>query len=415
MYTRNRIRAALAPMALLLILLPACDTTPPKGTAVGPMVQNVTSDSFTIVWYDHNPKDVQCSATAETGEIFDIRAVKGDDFGRRVATFEHLEPNTEYTYRLGNRKTKTEYRTRTAPRPTTGDATDAGTPEFRILAFGDSGSGSEDQYKLADVMFQYLPDVMVHTGDLIYPDGERDDYPDKFYAPYAKLLARAPFYPCLGNHDVRTARGKPMFSEFELPENGPPSETPERHYWFDYGSVRFVAIDTNVYREKLEKIIVPWLDEVLAVPGPRWKICFFHHPVYTNANYGPTHKLWNTIVPVMEKRGVQLVLSGHDHLYEHSYPIRDRKVVKPGNGIVYITTGAGGKSLYKQKPTPIPEIKTQYDSDYSFTVIDVTFDALKLMQVNSKNTVIDEFEIPHQKAAAESTETTKKEKEKTAA
>lgn len=378
---------------LALVLIPACDTTPEKGVAVGPMVQNVTENGFTVVWYDHNPGDIQCTARAETNEIFNLRAIKGDKSGRRVAVFRGLDPNKEYTYHLGDIEAKPEYKTRTAPPSKRTD--DESFPEFRILAFGDSGKATPEQFELAEKMTEYHPALVVHTGDLIYPDGAREDYPEKFYKPYARLLASAPLYPCLGNHDIHTLMGGPMFDEFVLPANGPNGETPERNYWFDYGPVRFVAVDTNVPLATLQDPIAPWMDKVLSDTEPRWKICFFHHPVYTNANYGSTRKLWNTIVPVMEKRGVQLVLSGHDHLYEHSYPIRAQKIVEPGEGIVYITTGAGGAALYTERPTSIPELKSVYDGAHSFTIIDVTRDALKLRQINIKDAVIDEFEIPH--------------------
>jgi Calcineurin-like phosphoesterase/Iron/zinc purple acid phosphatase-like protein C len=377
---------------MLFLPILGCNNTPAEGLASGPMVQQVSSNAFSVVWYDRSPKTTKCQARAETGELFDVRSINADKFGRRVATFKGLAPDTKYTYRLGDGKEDSRsYTTRTAPAP----STDAPAKGFRILAFGDSGSGDAEQYKLAKEMLNHEPAVAVHTGDLIYPDGERSDYPAKFYDPYAKLIANVPFYPCPGNHDVRTERAAPMFEEFELPTNGPAGETPERNYWFDYGQVRFVAIDTNVYREKLKNIIAPWMEKVLSEPGPRWKICYFHHPVYSNGNYGPTRKLWNTIVPVMEKCGVQLVLSGHDHLFERTFPIRDRKIVKPGKGIVYITTGAGGAELYSEKSQPIPEIEASFDGSHSFTIIDVDANALKLKQIDIKGAVIDTYVIPH--------------------
>lgn len=409
-----RLFAFFIPAAVLFATIPACDTTPPKGLARGPMVQRVKSDGFTVVWYDHDPKATQCSARAETGEIFTVRSIKADADGRRVAVFKQLEPDTQYTYQLGDGKSHHKYATRTAPLPPKPVDNDTSTStaldkSFRILAFGDSGSGASEQYDLAKLMIKQDPAIAIHTGDLVYPDGERSDYPAKFFTPYADLIAGVPLYPCPGNHDVRTNLAGPMFAEFELPTNGPAGETPERHYWFDYGQVRFVSLDTNIEHKTLTDVIAPWMDKVLTDPGPRWKICYFHHPVYSNANYGPTRKLWNSIVPVMEKHGVQLVLSGHDHLYERSYPIREQKIVKPGEGIVYITTGAGGAELYAPKATPIPELATVFESSHSFTIIDVTHEELRVKQINIKGTTVDEFRIPHQRAEKPQTEQEKKE------
>jgi len=364
-----------------LVLACACDRGPSDGIVSGPMIQMVTPTGFTVVWNRNGPP-VKCAVTAvsDAGESHRPKSFTQSDDGRCVAVFDGLAPNTAYEYHICADPNNKAFATRTSPmpkarsaatsRPAHGD--DVAPAVVRILAFGDSGQGDANQYQLAAQMAKVKPNLIIHTGDLIYPDGERSDYREKFYRPYASLIAAAPFYPCPGNHDVRTDRAAPLFEQFVLPENGPAEETPERNYWFDYGDIRFVSIDSNVYLESLEKVIVPWLDRALSASDARWKVCFLHHPVYSNAKYGPTKKLWNTIVPVMEKRGVQLVLNGHDHLYERTHPILRKEIVAPGQGIVYVTTGAGGAELYAPRDTPIPEIAVTYHAKHSFTTIDVT-------------------------------------------
>lgn len=386
---------------ICVVFCGACRRGPSDGIISGPMVQMVTPTGFTVVWNRQGPPS-KCAATAvgEAGEEHSATSFTQTDDGRSVAVFDGLAPDTVYEYRICADAKDTPFVTRTAPLPTRPEEAATRLADFdsqalRILAFGDSGEGGSEQYDLAKLMEKQNPHLIVHTGDLVYPDGLRSDYRDKFFRPYASLISSVPFYPCPGNHDVRTESAAPLFEEFVLPENGPPGDTPERDYWFDYGDVRFVSIDTNVYQERLRDVIAPWLDRVLADSNARWKVCFFHHPVYTNAKYGPTRKLWNTIVPVMEKRGVQLVLSGHDHLYERTLPIRRREIVEPGRGIVYVTTGAGGAELYSPKEKQIPEIPVAYNERHSFTIVDVTWDEMRLKQINSEGKTPDEFVIPH--------------------
>ena len=361
----------------------------------GPMVQMVSATELSVVWTAPAGAKQSFEATSAGSESNLPNKLEQDSTGRMVATVMTTEPGVDITYRIlgGADKPLAERRTRFAP-PANEDAV---TP-FRFLAFGDSGMGNEEQYQLAREMTAFEPRLIVHTGDLIYPDGVSSDYPAKFYQPYADLIATAPFYPCVGNHDFHTNEGGPLFEEFLLPRNGPQGHTPERHYWFDYGCVRFVAIDTDLFKKAIDEEIVPWLDKVLNAPEPRWKIVFFHHPVYSNAHYGPTRKLWDHLVPCMERHRVNLVLNGHDHLYERTHPIRERKVVAPGQGIVYITTGAGGAKLYPPRSQPMEEMAVASGTDHSFTVIDVSASSLKLKQIEAGGKLLDEYEIPPWKA-----------------
>src|SRR5262249_30141739 len=87
---------------------------------------------------------------------------------------------------------------------------------FRFLAFGDSGNGSNTQRGVAERMIATTPDLIIHLGDLVYPAGLAEDYQRNFFEPYHELLARIPFMPTLGNHDVATNRGQPFLDVFEL-------------------------------------------------------------------------------------------------------------------------------------------------------------------------------------------------------
>ena len=155
-----------------------------------------------------------------------------------------------------------------------------------------------------------------------------------------------------------------------------------------------MAIDTDLTMKDLGSVVAPWLDKVLEGAGDRWKIVFFHHPVYTNGRYSSTYRLWRTILPVMEARGTHLVLSGHDHLYERTHPIREGKIMPPGQGVVHVVTGAGGGGLYAINPKPMEQIAVQYNEDYSFTVVDVSPDRITLKQINANGDQVDEYVIP---------------------
>lgn len=231
---------------------------------------------------------------------------------------------------------------------------------FRFAVLGDSGSGSDDQRRVAAIMEQQRPDFVLHTGDIVYPMGEAEQQDPKFFKPYASLLKRAPFFVSLGNHDMMTKRAQPALEAHDLPHNNP--EKTERYYSFNWGNAHFIALDSNEILLKhnfSETKQGRWLQADLAANKQRWTFVFFHHPPYSCMlkRLFPELIVRRRVAKVLEQAGVDVVFNGHDHLYHRSKPIKNEKLIedikkdqpnaKPGAGTVYVVTGGGGRSLYK--------------------------------------------------------------------
>ena len=96
---------------------------------------------------------------------------------RHAVQLAGLQSGTTYYYQIstnGEILAANTFRTSTSP----------GGTRFSFAVFGDSGNGSENQMKLAQVMTASSPDLVLHTGDVVYPNGAREDYDFKFFAPY---------------------------------------------------------------------------------------------------------------------------------------------------------------------------------------------------------------------------------------
>lgn len=351
---------------------------------VGPMVQQVTPAGFTVVWQTH-PPHAGSLTFGPADLLLDRNADVQHEGAYSVAVIDECDPGTAVRYQIsGGGRVLAEYTVRTAP---------AGPRPFRLIAFGDSGTGGWSQWRLARRMRGYAPDLMIHVGDLIYPRGRLEDNPRKFFDPYGPLIASVPICPCMGNHEYRLDDAQPFLDAFVLPRNGPSGARPEEHYWFDYAGVRFVGIDSNHDEPVFREAVAPWLDEVLAGAGDRWKVVFFHEPVHTQGRYPPAVKLLNTIIPVIERHRVDLVLCGHNHMYERSYPIRGGRHVAPGEGTVYITTGAGGANLAEAQ-LPMPDTLAVWnDRVHSFTMADVGPERILLRQIDVEGRIIDECDV----------------------
>jgi hypothetical protein len=171
-------------------------------------------------------------------------------------------------------------------------------------------------------------DLMLHLGDIAYDDGRLSQFEGQFFDSYAPMLRSFPSFPTSGNHDYRTQSAAPFRQVFMLPENGG-TEGRERWYSFDWGDVHFVALDT----ERMNATQAEWLDRDLAATEQPWKIVYGHKPPYSSGEHGSNGTFREFFGPVIERHGVQLVLSGHDHHYERTKPIRS---------VTYIVSGGGG-------------------------------------------------------------------------
>jgi len=404
---RRRARRVL--LAALLAVLVALGIAPiwpwllPAFIWEGPLVQMASGQGMTLVWYMTRPVSHGLTVTVgEEGRLFPVET----EGSRCRAVVTGLEPGRSYPYaiRLGRRSlAEDELRTNKPP----------GEP-FTFIVLGDSGRGSQEQYRLAHGMIALDPDFVLHTGDVVYSAGQRENYRERFFEPYAPLLARVNFWPCLGNHDVyEPDLGRPYHEVFELPENGPPEQPPERNYWFDYADARIAVIDSNVDAAALAEQTAPWLENVLSQTSARWKFVVFHHPPYTAGHYPPDQRIQNTLVPVFESTSVDVVFNGHDHMYQRTLPLRGGVPAgtdaspgaglegeppgapPPAPGVVYIVTGAGGARLYQALP---PEQRPPYcaalnDAVHSFTYVSVAGAELALRQIDIEGRIIDEWTL----------------------
>ena len=205
------------------------------------------------------------------------------------------------------------------------------------------------------------------------------------------------FWPCIGNHEVDEELKVEAYLEvFDLPENGPAGQPAERHYWFDYASARIAVIDSETDEAALSDHVAPWLREVFSEADTPWKFVVLHRPPYTAGAHAPCEKIQNTLVPVFESTGIDIVFSGHDHMYERMMPIRGGKPAENGDGVTYVISGAGGALLYQPLP---PEQRPAYlaalhNEIHSFTSVSVVSDdELILTQIALNGEILDRWTL----------------------
>lgn len=347
----------------------------------GPYIQNVQTEQATVVWITSGN-----SVTMEGGQ----EPITRDEYRMHSVRFDHLQPNTEYTYTLDN-GLKGSYRT--APE---------GSANFRFVAYGDNRSQEDVHQQIVD-QIRALDNVslVLNTGDLVRSGSVLDDW-KRFFRVAGPLMAETLYVPCLGNHEDNADE---YFDFFVLPGN-------EEHFSFNWGGVHFVALNTEApdipdgtdvsaesslrNSEIMWNFLArqrDWLDKDLRDNyGADFFVLFFHVPMYDTklSRREPQIEVRKAFADVIAKHRVELVLNGHTHNYQHHR-----------SGMThYVITGGGGASLYDIEDSLGPgtegvEIIKQ-EKVHHFCVIDKEGWRLRIKAIRADGSLIEEFSVESQ-------------------
>jgi Calcineurin-like phosphoesterase len=254
------------------------------------------------------------------------------------------------------------------------------TGSVRFAVIGDSGRGDDAQFEVARQMLAWrerFPFTFVlMLGDNIYPPHTPQDYTRKFEEPYRALLdAAVTFHAAIGNHDDSAETHYAPFNmggrRFHTFRKGELSLTP-----LDGNGVRFFVLDSR----SIDRTQLDWLASELASSGSAWKICYFHHPLYTSGRYrAGAVTLRHALEPVLIAGDVDVVLSGHEHFYER---------IEPQHGITYFISGAGG-ALRAGDIRPSNLTAAGFDRDNHFMLMEISGDELYFQAISRTGETVD--------------------------
>ncbi|WP_316776149.1 purple acid phosphatase family protein [Streptomyces sasae] len=252
---------------------------------------------------------------------------------------------------------------------------------FTFTAFGDQGVS---YHALANdsLILGQNPSFHLHAGDIAYGDpagqGKSTDTGfdsrtwDQFLYQTESVAKSVPWMVSYGNHDMEAWYSPNGYggeeARFTLPDNGPDKAHLPGVYSFVYGNTAIISLDPNDVSFEIPANLgisggtqTTWFEGQLkkfrASKDIDFIIVFFHHCAYctstAHASEGGVRQEW---VPLFDKYTVDLVINGHNHQYERTDVIKGDTVVKKlpigetaysdTEGVVYVTAGAAGRSLY---------------------------------------------------------------------
>jgi predicted phosphodiesterase len=244
----------------------------------------------------------------------------------------------------------------------------SGSVKFAVI--GDMGTGDKPQYDVGDQMAaahaKFAFDTVIMLGDNLYGSQTPADFVKKFERPYKPLLdAGVKFYAALGNHDASTNINYKLFNM-----DG------KRYYSYTKGDVRFFVLDTDV----LDPDQRAWIEQALQSSSDKWKVCYFHHPLYSDGGrHGSSVDLRVILEPLFVKYGVNVVFSGHDHIYER---------ITPQKGITYFVSGSAGQ-LRKGDIKPSAMTASAFATDQTFMLVEVAGDDMSFVCISRTGATVD--------------------------
>ncbi|MFT4089474.1 MAG: metallophosphoesterase family protein [Asticcacaulis sp.] len=295
-----------------------------------------------------------------------------------------LTPSTRYVYRVGDGTLWSEWLQFSTAADKSGD--------FSFVYMGDAQNDVKSHAsRVWREALRTAPEAAfwIHAGDLINRATSDREWGEWFEAG-GFIHSETPSLATPGNHEY--SRG-PVLSpqwrpQYTLPENGPEGrdKLKETAYYVDYQGLRIISVDAPLMHGDVEERAaqIVWLEELLKNNPNRWTVIFTHFPLYSTAPGRDNIHMRDSLKPLIDKYGVDLVLQGHDHGYARG---SDHEAT---DAAVYVVS-VGGPKMYAVGDIDWADRKASYTQ--LFQVIDVANDSLTYKAYTADGQLYDQFEL----------------------
>ena len=346
----------------------------PSPFAKGPYLQALTSDSVEIRVELSAPAPITVTVGAQGRDAGAPRTVQD----ATSATFHAvhvagLAPSTHYSYsvRAAGKEEKGELTT--APKPDSRDP-------FTFTIYGDNRTDDAAHASIVRAISQSSADFLINTGDYVQM-GSADALWQAFFDIEGSLLRSHCVFATVGNHELTDAQGTNYLRYFgPTVDSHGEDEKPKLYGSYRWGDARFFVLDAmESFDEGPERA---WLEDELAradaEPGLVWRIAVTHHGPWSAGPHGGNERMLRAGIPaLLEKHHVDLIVAGHDHIYERGQ----------SGALRYVISGGGGAPLY---PIDGPVASTRKaESAHHFVEATVKPDSLAIVAKRDDGSVLE--------------------------
>ena len=324
----RKVCVAIAVLGLALAFRAQADTF-----YVTPHLQNVSQDGVTLIWQTEEPGPAEAEYGLEG--TYDKKAANlASDMIRKVR-ITGLQPDTSYSYRVraGEAEYTNTFKTAPAKNPAR---------EVTFIAFGDTRRWDTmvADTKMWDHVLQWNPEFFLINGDLVSRGHEYPLWPEHFQR-FAALNGKYMIATARGNHEGS------MISDVENDWFGKYHEVPggkEPYAFMDWGNTHVVLLSWEQTMLNHVQDTAKWLDAHLATVDSPYVFVTQHFPIYCTGYESPNDNRKQPGVDmlylrrILDKHHVDGHVSGHTHIYERHFPLREN-VRNDREGVLYIVNG----------------------------------------------------------------------------
>jgi acid phosphatase type 7 len=250
------------------------------------------------------------------------------------------------------------------------------------MAAGDIAACDQERDSAVAALIADREGTVATLGDNVYPSGSDETYASCYDPAWGGFRDRT--RPAIGNHDIESEGGAAYFRYF----GAAAGTAGEGWYGYDLGAWHVIALNSNCQSVDCDAGSPQheWLVADLAANDSDCTLAYWHHPRFSSGPHGDSPSvaaLWEAL----DVADADLVLAGHDHLYERFAPQDPDGVADPA-GLRQITVGTGGEDLYEvERDTPNSELTI--DDEFGVLVLTLRSDSYEWSFVTTDGSVAD--------------------------
>ena len=401
------------PPLLFLLLLAPMAASQSIGEALqecpGTMAGSTEPSQIHLQLTDNPSEVVVMWATERRGNAvveWDGQSANGDsycynhDMAFHMATMTDLIPGEEVTYRVGDGNDwSQEYKF---------TPIDIDANRFEWIAIADYGDSSEAVDVRGAIIADTTAQLVTISGDISYADGEQSTW-DDWFVDQEESMTRIPWVTAVGNHENEPGYGfTPYAHRFDADEM---KETEPFWYSRDFAGVHMVFMSTEHDYDLGSAQYAALEADLSAADANREQRPFIvviaHKPMYSSNSYhGSEIALREAVEELYQTHSVDLVIAGHDHFYERTWPVfqeepqnfgdEDGTLFGQGFGPIHIVAGNAGRTPYTGVDEPQPAWSAYREVDtfgYMKIIYDEETRSLSFTFHRTDETIGDQFTI----------------------
>jgi MYXO-CTERM domain-containing protein len=366
-----------AALSLAFFLAAPAVAAAPEGDSrspfwVGPYLQHLSTASV----------DVRVELASRLEASVDVESASGGLDAQPVKRTLTSATATLHTFHVDGLTPETRYRYVVHAGPSasslgefvTAPKDDSRAP-FAFVAYGDTRTNDQVHAAVALAIGRESFEFLVNTGDFVVAGGDRSLWHD-FFSIERELLRDHCVFACIGNHELVDDQAATNFLAY-LGPNDPSSRV--LYGSFRWQSARFFLL--NAFQDWGEGEI-SWLqrelDKADSEPSLFWRIVVVHHSPWSSGRHGEDRNMIAAGVPdLLARHHVDLLLAGHDHIYERG----------EAKGIKYVITGGAGAPLYTERSDQ-PTTR-RFEAVHNFVRVSIEGDTLRTVAKKPDGAVIE--------------------------